>query len=30
VLGNANLDFDSLEEPKKQRFISAFKVFVFI
>jgi len=26
VLGNVNLDFDSLEEPKKQRFISAFKV----
>ena len=25
VLGNVNLDFDSLEEPKKQRFTLAFK-----
>lgn len=25
VLGNVNLNFDSLEEPKKQRFVSAFQ-----
>jgi hypothetical protein len=25
VLGNVDLDFNSLEEPKKQRFVSAFK-----